>query len=217
VVYAFGASYPVVICAPLRLCTVELQPGERVNGMFVGDSVRWKVEPTISGKGARQRVDVVIKPSNPGLTTSMVISTSRRVYHIGLKSSLHSYMARVTFSYNDECCAERDVRYRSPMAAAEANSDRRGGYSVRGDYPSWRPKKVYNDGARTYIEFSQAAVGKVPPLYVVTGGPLDSRLMNVNYRVKGNKMVVDKVFEKAVLVSGMHRAKPTRVVIERQG
>jgi len=241
VVYAFGGNYPMVICAPLRLCTIQLQPGERVHDMFVGDSARWKVEPALSGKGSAERVSIVVKPSNPGLATSMVITTSRRVYHIGLKSSIHTYMARVSFTYKGEPRNIADVAPRrqevvefvpppfrdNPPSGGGAEEyqvppfpipvARAGGYSVRGDNPSWRPRKVYNDGTRTYIEFAHAAVGKVPPIYVVTGGPFASRLQYVSYRVDGDMMVVDNVFEKAVLVSGMNSIKPTRVVIERQG
>src|SRR5689334_17055654 len=39
--FVFGASLPVVICAPLQICDVELQPGEQVRSVQVGDSVRW--------------------------------------------------------------------------------------------------------------------------------------------------------------------------------
>ena len=38
VVFVFGATVPRVICAPLRVCDVELQQGESVNNVIAGDA-----------------------------------------------------------------------------------------------------------------------------------------------------------------------------------
>src|SRR5689334_11918842 len=47
--FVFGASLPIIICAPLQVCDVELQPGEEIRSVQVGDSVRWSVEPAVTG------------------------------------------------------------------------------------------------------------------------------------------------------------------------
>ena len=52
VLFAFGAGLPTVVCAPLRVCLIELQAGERLVGEpQIGDSVRWNVAPATYGKG----------------------------------------------------------------------------------------------------------------------------------------------------------------------
>jgi type IV secretory pathway VirB9-like protein len=39
----------------LQVCDIELQPGEIVRDVLVGDTVRWKVEPATSGAPAGRR------------------------------------------------------------------------------------------------------------------------------------------------------------------
>ncbi|HEX4227733.1 MAG TPA: hypothetical protein VHZ07_03620 [Bryobacteraceae bacterium] len=58
VMYSFGAGLPTVVCAPLRVCVIELQPGEKMLGVpHVGDSVRWNISPAMYGR----------KPNKPRL------------------------------------------------------------------------------------------------------------------------------------------------------
>ncbi|MGO8404047.1 TrbG/VirB9 family P-type conjugative transfer protein, partial [Rhizobium ruizarguesonis] len=78
---------PSVVCSPLQVCDLELQGGEVVRDVLVGDTVRWKVEPATSGAAAGQAIHLSVKPSEPGLVTSMVVTTSRRTDHIQLKSN----------------------------------------------------------------------------------------------------------------------------------
>ena len=49
VVFLFGEVQPSVVCSPLQVCEIELQAGEVVRDVLVGDSVRWKVDPATSG------------------------------------------------------------------------------------------------------------------------------------------------------------------------
>src|ERR1019366_5561992 len=39
IVYTFGTSLPSIVCAPLHVCDIELQPGETVNDINAGDPV----------------------------------------------------------------------------------------------------------------------------------------------------------------------------------
>ena len=42
VLYTYGAGLPTLVCAPLRVCVVELEAGEKLVGEpQIGDSVRW--------------------------------------------------------------------------------------------------------------------------------------------------------------------------------
>jgi len=222
VLFLFGQSQPSVVCAPLSLCEIQLQPGETVRDVFVGDTVRWKIEPATSGTAGNQRISIIVKPADPNLSTNMVITTSRRVYHIALKSSLHNYMARVSFAYGDETPNWNEANNRLTQASGTAD----GGiypeklnfaYRVSGDNPSWKPIRIYNDGTKTYIQFAGFAGGDAPVLYVVSGGIFNSEQKIVNYRLDGDMMVVDLLFDKAVLVSGVGFFGQTKVSIERDG
>lgn len=48
VIFLFGETQPLVVCSPLQVCDIELQGGEIVCDVLVGDTVRWKVEPATS-------------------------------------------------------------------------------------------------------------------------------------------------------------------------
>jgi Conjugal transfer protein len=84
VLFAFGAGLPTVVCAPLRVCLIELQPGEKLVGEpQIGDSVRWNVAPATYGKSDESTAMLVLKPQMPGLDTNLLITTDRRAYDPG--------------------------------------------------------------------------------------------------------------------------------------
>ena len=39
--FPYGEYLPVIICQPLNLCDIELQGGEEIQGIVIGDSTRW--------------------------------------------------------------------------------------------------------------------------------------------------------------------------------
>ncbi|MCX8570869.1 P-type conjugative transfer protein TrbG [Aminobacter sp. MET-1] len=204
VIFLFGEIQPSVVCSPLQVCDIELQPGEAVRDVLVGDTVRWKIEPATSGAIGGQAIHLIVKPSEPDLVTSMVVTTSRRTYHIQLKSHHSQYMARVGFEYPEDVTSKlTDMNARleaSIMPGAAVPAERLNfGYTVSGN-ARWRPTRVYSDGTKTYIQFPRSISGQdAPVLFVVSGG--ENRV--VNYRMKGDMMVVDYHLERAVLISGV--------------
>ncbi|MBW9089813.1 P-type conjugative transfer protein TrbG [Rhizobium wenxiniae] len=217
VIFLYGEVQPSVVCSPLQVCDIELQGGEVVRDVLVGDTVRWKVEPATSGAAGGQAIHLIVKPSEPGLVTSMVVTTSRRTYHIQLKSHATQYMARVGFEYPEEVSAKfADVNARleaSTIPGAGVPAEQLSfAYSVSGS-AGWRPTRVYSDGQKTYIQFPRSISGQdAPVLFVVSGG--QNRI--VNYRMKSNMMVVDYNIDRAVLVSGVGW-KQQKVTISRGG
>ncbi|WP_245269734.1 P-type conjugative transfer protein TrbG [Ensifer sp. WSM1721] len=204
VIFLFGEVQPSVVCSPLQVCDIELQAGEVVRDVLVGDTVRWKVEPATSGAVGGQAIHLIVKPSEPGLVTSMVVTTSRRTYHIQLKSNVAQYMARVGFEYPEDVSNRlKDINARLEMSTipgANVPAEKLNfGYSVSGS-ASWRPTRVYSDGAKTYIQFPRSLAGQdAPVLFVISGG--ENRI--VNYRMNSGMMVVDYNIDRAVLVSGV--------------
>src|SRR5439155_12225256 len=47
--YPYGLTEAVVTCEPLRVCDVELDAGEEVQNVSIGDTSRWLVHPAFSG------------------------------------------------------------------------------------------------------------------------------------------------------------------------
>ena len=227
--FLYGATLPTVVCAPLQVCDLALQPGEVVSAVNVGDKVRWNISPAISGSAAGQITHLIVKPYDAGLTSSMTIQTDRRTYAIKLVSTQRQWMPLVAFNYPDDMQNQwsgyrASVGFSASMSASmsgvgnPANLDF--GYRISGDKPSWRPLRVYSDGARTYIQFAQQiAFGSAPTLVGLgdDGGWFSSPTQQqVNYRIFGDRYVVDKVLDRAELISGVGGSQ-TRVRITREG
>src|SRR4029077_13268451 len=103
VIYSYGAGLPTIVCAPLRVCMIELQAGEKVVGEpHIGDSVRWNISPATYGTGDQATSIIVLKPQSPGLDTNLLVTTDRRAYYLRLISKSDDYVARVAFAYAED-------------------------------------------------------------------------------------------------------------------
>lgn len=213
--YTFGSSQPIIVCAVLQVCDVELQPGEQVNGIHLGDMVRWTVEPAVTGSGPNEVQHLVIKPLDVNLETSLMVPTNRRTYHFLLRSHRTEFMPRVSFAYPEDAAAKwealkkretTDRREATLPATGEYLGDLSFEYRVEGTV-AWKPVRVYNDGRKTIIQMpASMAQTEAPSLLVVRkdGGAFsDEETLMVNYRLQGDRFIVDSVFEKAILVAGV--------------
>ena len=226
VVYTYGAGLPIVVCAPLHVCMLELEPGEKIIGEpQIGDSVRWEISPTSSGSGAESVPILIIKPRISGLDTTMVVPTDRRAYYIRLQSKPTEYVARVAFSYPEERNRqwqiflakqhEHEEQEKAQRVAELPNTaieDMYWKYVIKGGTPSLRPVHVMDDGVKTYIQMPQEAIPRELPVLVVKTAAGSEM---VNYRVKDNIYVVDRLFDRAALLLGVGKHQ-TKVEIVRE-
>lgn len=219
-VYAPGGLYQVY-AAVGQVTDIALQEGEALSdtgAVAAGDTVRWVIGEAASGAGAARRTHILVKPTDPGLTTNLVINTDRRTYHVELRSTPATYMASVGWSYpQDELIA---IRARQDAAAAVAATQVQTGidparlefgYRLSGASPPWKPVQVFDDGAKTFVLFpATIAQSELPPLFLIGER---NRAELVNYRVAGRYMIVDRLFTVAELRLGIK--KPQIVRIER--
>jgi type IV secretion system protein VirB9 len=194
--------------------------------MNVGDT-RFTVEPAISGSGASEVQHLVVKPLDVGLETSLIVATTRRTYHIRLRSHRTDYMPRVGFTFPEDALAKwdavrmREVSLKQERTMPETKEDMKDlnfNYEVKGSAP-WKPVRIYNDGVRTVIQMP-ASIGQTeaPTLLVVRkdGGWFgDDETATVNYRVHGDRYIVDTLFQKAILIAGVGNNQE-RVTITRE-
>jgi len=213
--FPFGEYQPEITCAPLRACDIELQAGELVNNVIVGDSVRWIAAPAKTGDGSAAIPHVIIKPTDKGLQTNLVVTTNRRTYVMTLKSSDLNYVSRAGFYYprdmvqdwTDQAevarrkAAEDDAKKVSDLPLVSADQ-LQFGYKLSGDKDlAWYPVRVFDDGTRVFIQMSQAMKSSEAPALVLLDKSGNSEL--VNYRVKDSYYIVDKLFTKAALIVGV--------------
>lgn len=213
--YTEGALYRLY-AAPERVTDIALQPGEALVAVSAGDTVRWIIGDTSSGAGEASRVHVLVKPVAASLTTNLVITTDRRAYHLMLESTPQTAMASLSWTYpQDQLLAlqrrNSQAAATQPVATGLSLENLHFRYVITGDNPPWRPQRVFDDGAKVYIEFpSRLDQGDAPPLFVI-GAQGEAQL--VNYRVRGRHYIVDRLFAAAELRLG---SEPQQVVrIER--
>ncbi|MGE4593428.1 MULTISPECIES: P-type conjugative transfer protein TrbG [Alcaligenes] len=199
-----GALYQVY-AAPGRVTVVSLQPGEELVTVAAGDTVRWIVGDTSSGRGDALRVNVLVKPIRSGLKTNLVITTSRRTYLLELTSTEKAWMASVSWDYPKDRMLALQRQAQAANAAAPVDTGLslekiRFRYAVSGSNPPWKPLRAFDDGEKVYIQFPPGiAQGELPPLFVI-GAQGDRQL--VNYRFRSPYYIVDRLFGAAELRLG---------------
>ncbi|MGP5477587.1 P-type conjugative transfer protein TrbG [Pseudomonas helleri] len=212
ITFVFGRGQTQIVCAVLQVCDISLQPGELVNTLSGGDP-RFTVDPGVSGAGASQVIHLVLKPLDVGLDTALVVMTNRRTYHFRLRSTRNESMPFAKFIYPEDLEAKwaairsAEIKERNDNTIPQTkeylgNLDFN--YSISGK-ASWKPVRVYNDGTKTIIQMPDS-INETPSLLVVRrdGGIFrDAETQMVNYRVQGNRYVVDTIFDKAILIAGV--------------
>ncbi|KTD70008.1 conjugal transfer protein trbG precursor [Legionella santicrucis] len=210
--FVYGSGQIRVVCAPLQVCDIALQPAEQLNDMNVGDP-RFLVEPSITGSGMDQQIHLLIKPKDVGLDTSLVVTTDRRTYHFRLKSDQNDFMPYVSFTYPEDAKAKwrliqhMQAQQRQANTFAETNEylgDLNFNYRIQGN-SRFKPVRVYNNGVKTIIEMpGSMSEREAPALLVLRNGGLFKKpeSVMVNYRLQGCRYIVDSVFDKAILIIG---------------
>ena len=211
--YSEGALFRL-FTAPERVSDIALQPGETLTSVAAGDTVRWTVGDTTSGSGEGRRTHILVKPFAPGLSTNLVITTDRRVYHVQMTSTASTAMTSIRWTYPlDELQSlarqRAEAEAARPVSTGIAIEQLQFNYRISGDTPAWRPLRAFDDGRQTWIEFpADLATGEAPPLFVL-GDKGEAEL--VNYRVVGRYYVIDRLFAAAELRLGARRQKIVRI------
>jgi type IV secretion system protein TrbG len=198
--------YPYSSGALYRLYASVNQPSEKLVSVSTGDTVRWIVGDTTSGDGAAQQAHVLVKPIAADLKTNLVITTERRTYHLELESTEATSMSSLSWTYpEDDLIA---IKKKNDGVAgidtvsidgAQTFDNLNFRYRIIGA-ANFAPARVFDDGAKVYIQFpSSLPQGEAPPLFVQGS---EGKLALVNYRVKGNTYIVDRLFAVAELRLG---------------
>ena len=244
VLVPYGHQVPVVRCAPLRVCLIELEEGELVLNTVTGDAARWILDRAVAGPRAATTV-IVAKPTACNLTTNLVVTTDRRIYQITLDArpcrseegeNPHEPFTRLLrFYYPDELvrtwasaeearraaaaaearAAAAEARAVTPLGAraADGREAQDGGlplaalhfnyrWTRSGRYP-WAPAAVFDDQVHTYIRLPGSGVGQEAPVLFLIDRRGATALLN--YSIRGQYYVTDRVFERAALVLGSGR------------
>lgn len=224
--YQYGRGLPVVVCAPLRICAVELEAGESVLGKpDIGDSTRWEVQTRTFGAEEQSTPVIVIKPQEDAGyktgDTNLLVLTTKRMYYFRLVAEPKDgkYTGRIGFRYPES--EERQAVQRqqialqhrpAPKPAALAVEKLHFNYTVTGGKDYMRPTRVYDDGQQTIIEMPAAISSRELPAFSIVE---DGKKITSNHKFADGRYVVERLFDEAVLTLGAGK-KTKKVTIVRE-
>lgn len=209
-----GSIYQIYT-APQKVTIISFEHSEiMVAAPQSGDTVRWQVNSITSGTDPNARQHLIIKPLREGLTNNMIITTNKgRVYLLELISFKNSYMLEVSWNYavNDLIINHepKENNFTEDRLPKKLNFN----YKVinKSGKPVWKPTRVFDDGEKTFIQFPEAInQHELPTLFIVSR---ETTTQLVNYRQKGEVLIVDRLFIEAELRLGL--VKPEIVRIKR--
>jgi type IV secretion system protein VirB9 len=209
VMYAYGETRPVIRCAPLHLCVIQLITGEQITDLSIGDSVRWKVAASRAG----DTPVVVTKPVAVKLETNLTVLTDAgRVYYMTLKSDEDVYVPLVQF-YNPQEIIEKvntDARQKQALALAQQETkDATLGqldlatldfnYACTGE-ARFKPVRVFSGNGHVYLQMpADMPYHDAPIVFDESGGSTQL----INSRFARGYEILDGLPEKFRLVVGV--------------
>lgn len=203
-----------IYCQPYRITDIALEPGELVlENPFLSESQVWEIGAGVSRKNGQDVQHFYLKPDMSGLITSLIIITDRRIYNLLLKSFKDCYMPMVEFEYPNT------MPYTIKTDAMNGiNKMKNDGSTVDPKYlsfdykmkyslfkkPIWLPKRVYDDGRRTYIQLDETVLHMESPVL------FNKNNDRINYRVDKNLIIIDELIDKVTLRRGKEKVVITK-------
>jgi type IV secretion system protein VirB9 len=206
-----------IYCQPYRITDVMLQPGEIVLEVpYLSEDKVWEIGAGVSRKDGQDVQRFFLKPSAVNLVTTMIIITDRRVYHLLLKSFPDTFMVMVQWEYPpplNYSLTARNSPAPPPVNTAVTDITLVDAQFLSFDYkmsysvfkkPLWLPKRVYDDGRKTYIELDEKTLHSLSPVL------FNQKNQRINYRVQKNLIIIDELIEKTTLISGKEKVIITK-------
>lgn len=181
--------------------TIKLNSDEEVTYIGSGDTENWDLDQAKGG--ADGATLIFIKPLFENLNTNLSIITNKRTYYIYLVSDKKAYNPLVQWQYPYEAnmsfknYKNNQMIHKSVQLETSNINDLNFEYSYDKS-SSLAPLQVYNDKRKTVIVMPK----DIQEMPIVYSYGLDGNLNQVNYRVIGQNIIVDKVLSKIQLILG---------------
>lgn len=200
-----------IYCRVNNITTLLLNPDEQVISIDAGDTSRWTVKEVITGSNDGQRSAVVIKPlsfnADKMLKTTINIFTNKRYYNLSVLSAKEWYNPIVKWIYPQEIKLAQRKKIETEEEMAKVDPSKLNyNYSVSTKKYEFVPSSIFDDGTKTYLVMKDN-LQELPAFYMKEG----NKLLLVNYRVKGNYLIVDRTFTEGALILGNKK-----VIIKRR-
>ena len=181
--------------------TIKLNADEEVTYIGSGDTENWDLDQAKGG--ADGATLIFIKPLFENLNTNLSIITNKRTYYIYLVSDKKAYNPLVQWQYPYEANMSFKNYKNNQMINKSVQLETSNINDLNFEYSydkssSLAPLQVYNDKRKTVIVMPK----DIQEMPIVYSYGLDGNLNQVNYRVIGQNIIVDKVLSKIQLILG---------------
>lgn len=231
--YPYGFYQPVIPCKIGMICDIRLGAGEVLMDWAISDRGNWQMytkggagggsgdEPSLAFSGAGDKLipHILIKPTSAASTTNLVVLTNKRTYDILLKATNSDYVLAAGFYFpnmmmqgvEDEKQKLRDQAQNAPSGTPEYSRNfdlsklNLDDYEITGDDVSWKPTAIFDDGENVWIKFSNT--NQVAPALLEIkddNEDIQQAALLRYFPQPGNMYLVQKLFDKAVLVQGIN-------------
>lgn len=222
VLYPYGYDEAKMACTKLRVCSIDLQDGEEVMDLISGDTERWTFEVSNSGSGDNMKNHIMVKPLYNNANTNLIITTNKRVYDIALVSVNNGqFTPRIGFFYPEDHIKQHKKQMSNISNKFSSNNNDttkididnvQFNYKVSGNKRlAWYPERVFDDGNKVYIQMPKKNSSYETPAFVVEN---NGKQELVNYRYREPFFVVDRLFDKGILLMGHQHSNA--VIIARK-
>lgn len=181
--------------------TIKLNADEEVTYIGSGDTENWDLDQAKGG--ADGATLIFIKPLFENLSTNLTIITNKRTYYIYIVSDKKAYNPLVQWQYPYEASMKfkllKNEEIMNKTVKLETSNIDSLDFNYSYDkYSNLAPIQVYNDGTKTIIVMPKT-MQEMPIVYAYG---LDGNLNQINYRVIGQNIIIDKVLSKMQLILG---------------
>ena len=190
--FPYGEVQPILNCQPNYGCDIQLQPGEQVQAVILGNEPLWDYLVWESNQQYVPIPHVTIGPRVSNARTNAIIGTDRRTYHLEFLSTRKSeYVRSAKFYYPRERLREFQLKQkkktkrktthkrmtkRAKLLEEMSTSSKLPyqfisfGWEVKADrWANWKPKRVFDDGLHIYLQFpDHVTFEDLPGIYFPT-------------------------------------------------
>ena len=182
-----------IYCRMGFITDLDFKKGETINYVGGGDTAGWSISKT-NVDGVEH---LLIKPVVETGTTNFFIATDKHTYQVIVNSS-NWYNPMVKWVYGQETITENLLEKKKNERVITGNvnvsniTDMDFNYVASGN--GNKPELIFSDGEKTYLKF-KSIKNKQVPIFVRAKNRKEMSL--VNYTVKDNYYIIDKVFDVA--------------------
>lgn len=182
-----------IYCRMGFITDLAFKKGETINYVGGGDTAGWSISKT-NVDGVEH---LLVKPVVETGTTNFFIATDKHTYQLIVNSS-NWYNPMVKWVYGQETITENLLEKKKNERVITGNvnvsniTDMDFNYVVSGN--GNKPELIFSDGEKTYLKF-KSIKNKQVPIFVRVKNRKEMSL--VNYTVKDNYYIIDKVFDVA--------------------